>query len=290
MTENKVDLKEQIAAAVAAIRRHTALEPAVGLILGSGLGELADSVEGATAVPYAAVPYLPPSTVQGHVGRFVLGHLAGQAVAVMQGRLHFYEGYTMAQTTFPVRVLRGLGAKTLIVTNAAGGLDPSFQVGDIMRIVDHINLLGMGGQNPLWGPNDEDLGPRFLEMRDAYDPALGALAEDVANSLGFALRRGVYAQLSGPSFETPAEIRFLRTIGVSAVGMSTAAEVIVARHGGMRVLGLAHISNVVQDEETPTPPEVADPHQGVLAAGARAIPRLIALISGVLARLDEAPR
>ncbi len=287
MTEEQIPLREQIAAAVAAIRQRTALEPTVGLILGSGLGELAASVEGATVVPYTEVPYLPPSTVLGHVGRFVLGRLAGRSVAVMQGRLHFYEGYTMAQTTFPVRVLRGLGANTLIVTNAAGGLDPTFQVGDIMRIVDHINLLGMGGQNPLWGPNDESLGPRFLEMRDAYDPALGALAEDVAHSLGFALRRGVYAQLSGPSFETPAEIRFLRAAGVSAIGMSTAAEVVVARHGGMRVLGLAHISNVAYDEKAPPTPETADPHQGVLAAGARAIPRLIALISGVLARLDE---
>jgi purine-nucleoside phosphorylase len=207
-------------------------------------------------------------------------------VIVMQGRLHFYEGYTMAQTTFPVRVMRGLGAAALIVTNAAGGLDPSFHVGDIMGIVDHVNLLGMGGQNPLWGPNDEALGPRFVEMRDAYDPALLALADDVARGLGFALQHGVYAQLSGPSFETPAEIRFLRSIGVAAVGMSTAAEVVVARHGGMRVLGLSHISNVTVAESPPAAgPVLADPHKEVLAAGRRAIPRLVALIRGVLEQM-----
>ena len=279
-------LREQIEEAVAAIRRQSALVPAVGLILGSGLGDLAEAVEGATVIPYDGIPHLERSTVAGHVGRFLLGHLAGRPIIVMQGRLHFYEGYTMAQTTFPVRLMRGLGAKTLIVTNAAGGLDPSFHLGDIMCIVDHINLLGMGGLNPLWGPNDESLGPRFVETRDAYDPALVTLADDVARGLGFELRHGVYAQLSGPSFETPAEIRFLRSVGVSAVGMSTAAEVVVARHGGMRVLGLSHISNVAVADSTPAAGAVAaDPHKEVLAAGQRAIPRLVALIRGVLERM-----
>jgi purine-nucleoside phosphorylase len=281
-------LREQIEEAVAAIRGRTALVPAVGLILGSGLGELAAAVEGATVVPYDDVPHMERSTVAGHAGCFQLGHLAGRPVVVMQGRLHFYEGYTMAQTTFPVRVMRGLGAGTLIVTNAAGGLDPSFRVGDIMAIVDHINLLGMGGLNPLWGPNDETLGPRFVETRDAYDPALVTLADDVAQGLGFELCHGVYAQLSGPSFETPAEIRFLRSIGVAAVGMSTAAEVVVARHGGMRVLGLSHISNVTVAESTAAAgPVLADPHKEVLAAGQRAIPRLVALIRGVLERMGD---
>jgi purine-nucleoside phosphorylase len=278
-------LQVQIEQAVTAIRKQTALVPQVGLILGSGLGELANAVTEAAEIPYDQVPHMPPATVAGHAGRFLLGQLAGRPVVVMQGRVHFYEGYTMAQTTFPVRIMQGLGTETLIVTNAAGGLDPSFQVGDIMGITDHINLLSMGGQNPLWGPNDEALGPRFVEMRDAYDPALLTLADDVARNLDFALRHGVYAQLSGPSFETPAEIRFLRSIGVAAVGMSTAAEVIVARHGGMRVLGLSHISNVAVAESTPADePAPADPHQEVLAAGRRAIPRLVALIQGILER------
>lgn len=282
---NRIPLRQQIEEAVAALRRSSELRPEVGLILGSGLGELVDAVEGAIAVPYAEIPHFAPSTVLGHAGRLVLGHLSGRPVVVLQGRLHFYEGYTIAQTTFPVRVVRALGAHTLIVTNAAGGINPSFRVGDLMRIVDHINLLGMGGQNPLWGPNDETLGPRFVDMRGAYDPELGRLAEEVARSLGFELRTGVYAQLSGPSFETPAEVRFLRAIGVDAVGMSTAAEVVVARHAGLRVLGISHISNVATDEAPPSLPSGADPHHEVLEAGRRAIPRLAALIRGVLERL-----
>lgn len=280
-----VELREQIAEAVAVVRQRSDIEPMVGLILGSGLGELVEAVSGATAVPYAEVPHMAASTVLGHAGRFVLGSLAGRPVVVMQGRLHYYEGYTIAQTTFPIRVMRALGAAILIVTNAAGGLNPTFRVGDIMRITDHINLLGMAGQNPLWGPNDESLGPRFVDMRGAYDPVLGDLAEEVARGLGFELRRGVYAQLSGPSFETPAEIRFLRALGIDAVGMSTAAEVVVARHAGMRVLGLSHISNVASDEGPAAAPAVGDPHHEVLAAGREAVPRLVALIRGVLERL-----
>jgi len=278
------NLRLRIEEAAAAIRQHTSLLPKVGIVLGSGLGELVEAVEGAVTIPYAGIPHFVPATVPGHAGRFVLGHLAGRPVVVMQGRLHFYEGYTIAQTTFPIRVMRALGAEVLIVTNAAGGINPSFRVGDLMRIVDQVNLLGMAGQNPLYGPNDDALGPRFLDMRGAYDPALGSLADEVARGLGFELRHGVYAQLSGPSFETPAEIRFLRTIGVDAVGMSTAAEVVVARHGGMRVLGLSHISNVAApDSETPS----TDPHREVLEAGRRAIPRLVALIRGVLEHLPD---
>jgi len=282
-------LRVRIDEAVAAIRQRTQLVPAVGLILGSGLGELVEAVEGGVGVPYGEIPHMAAATVLGHAGRFVLGHLGVRPVVVMQGRIHFYEGYTIAQTTFPVRVMQALGAGVLIVTNAAGGINPSFHVGDIMRIVDHLNLLGMAGQNPLWGPNDPELGPRFVGMSGAYDPVLGVLAEDVAHSRGFELQHGVYAQLSGPSFETPAEIRFLRGIGVDAVGMSTATEVVVARHGGMRVLGLSHISNVAVTDPSPgAPPGGEDPHQEVLEAGQRAIPRLVALIRGVLERLDEA--
>ncbi len=280
------DLRLRIEEAAAAVRQRTSLVPQVGVVLGSGLGELVEAVEEAVAVPYTEVPHFVPATVPGHAGRFVLGGLAGRRVIVMQGRLHFYEGYTIAQTTFPIRVMRALGAEVLIVTNAAGGINPTFRVGDIMRIVDHINLLGMAGQNPLYGPNDAALGPRFLDMRGAYDPALGELADRVARDLGFELRHGVYAQLSGPSFETPAEIRFLRTIGVDAVGMSTAAEVVVARHAGMRVLGLSHISNVAVPE-APAAPAGEDPHREVLEAGRRAVPRLVALIRGVLERLPD---
>lgn len=280
------NLRLQIEEAAAAVRQRTSLVPKVGIVLGSGLGELVEAVEEAVAVPYAEIPHFVPSTVPGHAGRFVLGTLAGRPVVVMQGRLHFYEGYTIAQTTFPIRVMRALGAEVLIVTNAAGGINPSFRVGDIMRIVDHVNFLGMAGQNPLYGPNDAALGPRFLDMRGAYDPALGELADEVARGLGFELRYGVYAQLSGPSFETPAEIRFLRTIGVDAVGMSTAAEVVVARHAGMRVLGLSHISNVAAPEVSVVPAG-EDPHREVLEAGRQAVPRLVALIRGVLERLPD---
>ncbi len=281
------ELRQQVEETAAAMRRHGGPEPQVGLILGSGLGELAEAVQGAVVLPYQDLPHMPVSTVRGHAGRFVLGHLAGRPVVVMQGRIHFYEGHSMAQTTLPVRAMQALGAEVLIVTNAAGGINPTYRVGDLMRIVDHINLPAMAGHHPLRGPNDPTLGPRFLEMSGAYDPALGALADEVARSLGFELRHGVYAQLSGPSFETPAEIRLLRAIGVDAVGMSTAAEVIVARHGGMRVLGLSHISNVATGEPTAPPAGGWDPHGEVLEAGRRAVPRLIALIRGVLERLDE---
>jgi purine-nucleoside phosphorylase len=284
----KSELSQQTEETVAAIRRYSQLKPKVGMILGSGLGELVDAVKEGVSISYDKLPHIAVSTVRGHAGRFVLGYLSQQPVIVMQGRLHAYEGYTMGQTTFPVRVMRALGAEILIVTNAAGGINPSFQVGDVMRIVDHINMLGMTGRNPLWGPNDPNLGPRFLEMSNAYDPIIGALADSVAHSLGFELRNGVYVQLGGPSFETPAEIRFLQGIGGDAVGMSTAAEVIVARHGDMRVLGFSHISNIALGEQPPissASPE--DVHGEVLEAGQRAIPRLVALIQGVLERLDE---
>jgi purine-nucleoside phosphorylase len=278
-----IPLHEQIAAAVAAVRQYTQLVPKVALILGSGLGDLVEAVEGPVEVPYSAVPNVCQSTVLGHVGKFVLGHLAGRPVVVMQGRLHYYEGYSLVQTTFPLRVMRGLGAEVLIVTNASGGLNPSFHVGDIMRIVDQLNFLGMAGQSPLYGPNDPEVGPRFVEMQDAYDPRLGALADEVASALGLELRHGVYAQLSGPTFESPAEVKMLRVLGADATGMSTAAEVVVARHGGMKVLGFSLVTNVAGAETALEPG--ADPHHAVLAAGKRAIPRLVAMIKGVLERM-----
>ncbi len=263
------------------IRKRTAHRPKVGMILGSGLNGLAEAVEQADIIPYAEIPNYPVSTVEGHVGRLVIGTLEGQEVLVMQGRAHFYEGYTMAQVGFPVRVMQVLGLETLIVTNAAGGLNLSYRPGDVMIIGDHINLLGMAGQNPLYGPNIDALGPRFPSMNGAYDPALRALAREAALQAGIPHHEGVYICLAGPSFESPADVRFLRLIGADAVGMSTVPEVLVARHGGMRVLGLSGISNKLIGEEGAPPPN----HEEVLEAGKILVPRLETIIRAVLRRL-----
>jgi len=252
--------------------------PEVGLILGSGLGPLADEVEVMTAVPYAEIPGFAQSSVAGHAGRLVLGTLEGINVAVMQGRLHYYEGHSLQQVTFPVRVLRALGAETLIVTNAAGGLNPGFNRGDLMLIEDHINLLGWGGQNPLMGPNDDRLGTRFPDIKPPYDPQLIALAEKVARERNITVRRGVYIIVAGPSFEMRAELRLLRQWGADAVGMSTVHEVIVARHAGMKVLGISNITNMALGDEPVT-------HEEVQEAGQEAGPRLIQLVRGVLTEL-----
>jgi purine-nucleoside phosphorylase len=262
------------------VRARTRCRPQVAIILGSGNGPLADSVESPDVIPCARIPRWPVSTVKGHAGRLVMGSLAGRPVAVMQGRVHVYEGYTAEQTAFPVRVLRRLGADVLIATNAAGGIHPDFRPGDLMLITDHINLLGMGGNNPLRGPNDERLGPRFPEMSRAYDGGLQEAAWRAAAETGLFLRRGVYAGVSGPSFETPAELRFLRSIGADAVGMSTVSEVIAARHGGMRVLGISVISNRA-DLDGSHPPD----HEEVLRATQAAVPRLALLLNALLPRL-----
>jgi purine-nucleoside phosphorylase len=274
--------REQYEEAAEHIRGRTSYQPRIGLILGSGLNPLAEEMEAADVIPYDDVPQFPRPSVEGHRGQLVLGKLDGRPVMVMQGRVHFYEGYPIQQVVFPVRVMQVMGIETLIVTNAAGGLNPSFRAGDLMLINDHINLMGMTGNNPLFGPNDLTLGPRFPDMSQAYDPDLRRVAREVAQAEGLPLQEGVYAALAGPSFETPAEIRFLRNIGADAVGMSTAPEVVVARHGGMRVLGVSGISNValvepVSGQETS--------HEEVLAAGQQIVPRLTALIRGVLARL-----
>lgn len=273
------DLFDRIEEAAAFIRSRTALRPAVAIILGSGLSELAENVDVAATVPYAEIPHFPHSTVAGHRGELVLGTLSGCEVAIMRGRFHFYEGYSLDQTTFPVRVLQALGAHTLLVTNAAGGLRADWQVGDLMRIADHINFPGMAGQHPLRGPNDERLGVRFPAMTDAYDPGLGRLLHEVAAESGMALREGVYGMLAGPSFETPAELRMLQRLGVDAVGMSTVPEVIVARHGGMRVLGISMISNIATPDAPPAN------HEEVLAAGEAVKPKFTALITTLLARM-----
>ena len=269
---------EEAAAAIRAKTRHT---PRIGIILGSGLGPLADAVQDADILlPSENIPYWPRSTVEGHIGRLVIGKLEGQMVLVQQGRAHYYEGHSMQRVTLPVRVMQRLGLETLIVTNAAGAINPAFRPGDVMLITDHINLMGMAGVSPLRGPNDDSLGVRFPDMSRAYDRDLRALALEAAEEAGLRLHQGVYICLGGPSFETPADLRFLRLIGADAVGMSTVPEVTVARHGGLRVLGLSGISNAANlDGDTLTT------HEEVLAAGREIVPKLTGIVRGVLRRL-----
>ncbi len=276
--------REQYKTAADHIRQQSDQRPSVGLILGSGLNPLAEAVQGADVLPYGEIPHFPRPTVEGHIGQLVLGKLEETPVIIMQGRVHFYEGYPMQQVVFPVRVMQVMGIETLIVTNAAGGLNPAFQPGELMLITDHLNLIGMAGSNPLFGPNDPALGPRFPDMSQAYDPELRRIAQSVAQEREIPLQEGVYAGLAGPSFETPAEIRFLRLIGADAVGMSTVTEVTVARHGGIRVLGISGISNVALTE--PVPGHETS-HEEVLEAGQQIVPRLTALVRGVLARLGK---
>ncbi len=274
-----IDLK-QIDHIVGIIRSRTQVVPRVGIILGSGLGALAEAVEQAVYIPYAELPNWPVSTVPGHQGMLVLGQLEGKDTLVMQGRAHYYEGYSMPQIGLPVRVMQRLGVEILIVTNAAGAVNPDFSPGDLMLITDHLNLIGMGGLNPLRGPNLEAFGPRFPDMSQAYDRALCQIARQVAAENHILLREGVYVCLAGPSFETPADLRFLRLAGADAVGMSTVPEVIVARHGGLRVLGISGISNKANlDGSTVTT------HEEVLEAGRVIAPKLMTLIRGVLRRL-----
>lgn len=222
------------------VASQTGIKPKVGLILGSGLGALSKEVKG-VSLPYGKIPGFPVSTVEGHAGELCLGELAGRSVAVMSGRFHYYEGYSLQHVTFPVRVLRELGCGILLVTNAAGGVNTSFSVGDLMLITDHLNMLGA---NPLFGTNIKEHGPRFPDMTEAYDGDLAKIARAVASQRGITLREGVYFATTGPSYETPAEIRMVRAMGGDAVGMSTVPEVIVARHAGMRVVGISCITNM----------------------------------------------
>jgi purine-nucleoside phosphorylase len=271
---------EQIDEAVDAIQKRTSYRPRVGLILGSGLNTLADSVEKPDIISYGELPNWPVSTVEGHAGRLVIGELEGQTALVMQGRIHFYEGYSMSQITLPVRVMLRLGLEMMFVTNAAGGVNPDFSPGDVMLIKDNLNLIAMMGANPLMGPNIDELGPRFPDMSQAYDRKLMDLARQVASNENILLREGVYCALSGPSFEGPSDLRFLRGIGADAVGMSTVPEVIVARHGGMRVLGLSGISNKANlDGSTVTT------HDEVIEAGKVITPKMEKIIRGVLRSL-----
>lgn len=240
----RADLHTRLSYALAWVRGKTDLSPAAGVVLGSGLGRLAERLERAVVIPYEEIPYFPVSRVAGHAGRLVLGELRVGERAVplvmMQGRVHTYEGWSAEDAAFGARVLCQLGVQALLVTNAAGGVNPSFAPGDLVRISDHLNL---SGQNPLAGENDERLGPRFPDLSDAYDPRLGALLDEAAAETGVALRSGVYACMSGPSYETPAEIRMLRAMGADLVGMSTVLEVIVARHMGVPVAGLSVVTN-----------------------------------------------
>ncbi|MHB1318158.1 MAG: purine-nucleoside phosphorylase [Anaerolineae bacterium] len=279
--------QEMVDSAAQVVRPRLKVLPRVALILGSGLNHLADEILDPVAIPYAEIPHFVPSTVPGHAGRFVGGMLSGVPVLAMQGRVHFYEGYSAAQITLPVRVMKALGASVLVVTNAAGGLRPDFVAGDLMAITDHVYMPGLAGNNPLRGPNDERLGVRFPDMTPAYDPALLDLLRQAARDAGESLFEGVYAMVAGPSYETPAEIRFLRAVGVDAVGMSTAPEVVVARHSGMRVLGISLITNVPADFVGDSGPADAM-HKQVLAVGEDAVPRMTRLVRGVLERIGAA--
>jgi len=264
-------------AALAAVRQITDKKVRIGMILGSGLGPLAENVENATRIHYGQIPDFPVSTVMGHAGELILGTIESQNVAVMKGRVHYYEGYTMQQVGFPVRLLRALGAEILIVTNAIGGLRTDMAPGDIMIMSDHINYTG---DNPLRGPNDEKQGPRFPPMSRAYPEDLRILARAAGEKLGTPLKEGVYLGLAGPSFETPAEIRFFTQIGSDALGMSTVPEVIVANHVGMRVLGLSCVTNVLHGGPSD------DTHVEVLNTARDTGPRMLAIVKELLRTIE----
>ena len=281
-TQMTTELKRRIEEAAAFVRKRTKSAPApeVGVILGTGLGDFASALESPVVVPYADIPHFPHSTVESHAGELHIGRLAGRPTAVMKGRVHFYEGYTMQQVGFPVRVLKALGCTTLVVTNACGGMNPAMSAGTIVVTTDHINLMG---DNPLIGPNDDTLGPRFPDMSEPYSRALIALAEKVAREQGLALQRGVFVAVPGPNLETAAEYRFLRKIGADVVGMSLVPENIVAVHGGMRVLAF----NVVTDASDPDHLEPVDLSE-VLAVAGRVAPALTRLVTEIVRRMDEA--
>lgn len=270
------DTRKQIAEARDYIQARSSITPQLAMVLGSGLGDLVDEIDVDAEFPYDEIPNFAVSTVEGHAGKLVMGTLRGKAVAVMQGRLHYYEGHPMTAIIFPIRVLFALGAGTLIVTNAAGGLNPDFAPGDLMLIIDHINVMG---DNALIGPNDEAIGPRFPDMTHTYTPALRDLVLEIAGQENIALQQGVYAAWSGPTFETPAERRYLRLIGGDAVGMSTVPEVTAARHMGMQILGFSVITNVATGLEDQPP----DDHLEVLEMAQRAGKTLAQLLGLVVA-------
>jgi purine-nucleoside phosphorylase len=265
------------AAAVALRDRIDERQPLAAFVLGSALGGFAERCEGAISVPFADIPHMRTPTAEGHAGRFVSGTVAGLPVLMLSGRLHYYEGYSLDEVTFPVRILAAMGVKTLVLTNAAGGVDPTFEPGDLMLIEDHVNLTG---SNPLVGRNDDRLGPRFPDMSHAYDKELAELFDEEANRIGITLRRGVYAGLTGPSYETPAEVRMLRHLGAHAVGMSTVSEAIVARHAGLRLAGVSCITNAAAGHAGG-----ALTHTEVMETASRAAGAFEALLTAVCGRL-----
>lgn len=271
-------LFDRVERAAQAVRDHTSLKPEVAIILGTGLGGLAHEIEVDSSISYQEIPGFPLSTVESHAGRLILGRLGKRRVVAMQGRFHRYEGYSLAEVTFPVRVLHALGAATLVVSNACGGMNPLWSPGELVLISDHINLLG---DNPLIGANDERLGPRFPDMSAPYDPEFRALARTAALELGIVLREGIYVAVPGPNLETRAEYRMLRAIGADVVGMSTVPEVIVAQHAGMRTLGFS----IITDQCLPDALEPADISR-IIATAAQAEPSLTHLIRAVVERLS----
>lgn len=273
------DYQRFVAETAAFLSARTTVAPRTGWIVGTGLGDAAGSLHIRTAFDYQDIPHFPVATVQSHAGRLLFGDIQGRSVAVMQGRLHLYEGYSPADVTFPVRVMQAMGVRRLIATNAAGGLNPSFRTGDLMVITDHINLTG---ENPLAGPNVAAWGPRFPDMTRAYNRKMIALAEQAARLNRIPVRKGVYAGLKGPSLETPAETRLLRALGADAVGFSTVQEVIAAVHGGMEVFGLSIITNV-NDPDQPVPATVEE----IVAAARQAAPSLEKLLSALMGQLDD---
>lgn len=270
--ENKL---QKIKEATQYIKSKVEISPEIGLILGSGLGVLADEIEDPVALDYEQIPHFPTSTVEGHAGQFVFGKLKGKRVAAMQGRFHYYEGYSMAEVTFPVYVLKSLGIETIIITNAAGGMNRAFAAGDLMVITDHINFTG---DNPLIGPNLSEFGSRFPDMSQAYDKKLSALALTKGKELGVSIQQGVYAGISGPAYMTPSELIMLSKIGGDAVGMSTVPEVIVARHCGLKVLGISCITDMAIGEEL-------EPlsHEQVVEMANKTRPKFISLMNAVMA-------
>lgn len=269
-----MSLRQQIEHAAAFVRGRTTQSPDLAIILGSGLGALAGEIRAEATIPYAEIPGFPRATVEGHAGNLITGRLEGKPVVAMQGRVHYYEGHTLADVVFPVRVMRALGARVLLVSNAAGGINRQWSAGDLMIIADHINFMG---GNPLMGPNDPALGPRFPDMSQAYDPALIALAERAAASEGIAARKGIYVGVHGPSYETPAELRMLRGWGADAVGMSTVPEVIAARHMGMRVLGITAVTDMATGEQI-----APVSHEEVIAVARQVEPTFIRLVKRIV--------
>lgn len=270
-------LFDRVQTAAAVVRRRSPLVPEAGIVLGTGLGGLAGEIAVEAEVPYEQIPGFPLSTVETHAGKLLLGRLAGRPVVAMQGRFHRYEGYDLQQVTFPVRVMHALGARTLVVSNACGGMNPLWGPGELVLLSDHINLLG---DNPLVGPNDERLGPRFPDMSAPYDPDLRALARGLALKLGILLREGVYVAVAGPNLETRAEYRMLRALGADVVGMSTVPEVIVAGHQGMRTVGIS----IITDQCLPDALEPAEIGRIIETAG-RAEPQLTRLVTALIERL-----